>query len=520
MYSVCSCGSTTSIGGNLSQKISVIEDLIQQGKLTLAAKDYNLEALKAGKVNEKTIDTVISIASSDKFDNVNLISWYRDTAFSGIPNEDFHDNNQNNRAFDIGAVTKSGVEYSHLSVHNNSGPQAGVNAWIEMAELLKSTGNVTQIITDNPFVGPLRSKSGFTAASNQGTTSNIRIATAPGHENHFHVDIDVPDSTSSNTGNNKQLSIGEFYRTLIDIRVEAQSAPTSKTGSVSFYGRGDGFDSSDKTANGDQFDPNGLTAASPYKSQSDTSPLYPFGTKLKVTNPTNNKSVVVTVNDTGNFGTDEEFGGRILDLAYGAFIKIAPESQGVIANAKVEITDGVTTTSSEVDACPSDSSSSSSSQFTDSDSVFPVDYTYQGPGTQQDFGPRRGGNHAGLDLTPTLDIYDSIANKANIYAYRSGKVQNAGGSMNEVDIVHKDGTSARYLHNSKLLVKIGDEVNAGQPIAILGTTGASAQHLHIEIYSKSGSLVDPATVLFGSDNNPNPSLKKIGSPKSVGAGLN
>jgi len=63
-----------------------------------------------------------------------------------------------------------------------------------------------------------------------------------------------------------------------------------------------------KTANGDTFSNNKLTAA--HKK-------LPFGTKIKVTNLANNKSVVVVVNDRGPFG-----GGRDVDLSKKAFMEI------------------------------------------------------------------------------------------------------------------------------------------------------------------------------------------------------
>jgi rare lipoprotein A len=70
------------------------------------------------------------------------------------------------------------------------------------------------------------------------------------------------------------------------------------------------------TSNGERFLPHGLTTA--HKS-------LPFGTKLRVTNQTNGKSVVVRVTDRGPFVY-----GRGLDLSYGAFSKIAPTSRGVV----------------------------------------------------------------------------------------------------------------------------------------------------------------------------------------------
>src|SRR5215470_8056086 len=59
-----------------------------------------------------------------------------------------------------------------------------------------------------------------------------------------------------------------------------------------------------KTASGEKFNPDGLTAAHR---------TLPFGTCLVVGNPRNGKSVNVRVNDRGPFAKD-----RVLDLAVGA----------------------------------------------------------------------------------------------------------------------------------------------------------------------------------------------------------
>lgn len=58
------------------------------------------------------------------------------------------------------------------------------------------------------------------------------------------------------------------------------------------------------TASGQRFNPNDHTAAHR---------TLPFGTQLRVTNPRNNSSVVVTINDRGPFHH-----GRSLDLSRGA----------------------------------------------------------------------------------------------------------------------------------------------------------------------------------------------------------
>jgi len=69
-----------------------------------------------------------------------------------------------------------------------------------------------------------------------------------------------------------------------------------------------------RTASGQKFDNNKLTAA--HKTLK-------FGTKVKVTNPKNQKSVIVTVNDRGPFTK-----GREIDLSKKAFFEIAGSKYG------------------------------------------------------------------------------------------------------------------------------------------------------------------------------------------------
>lgn len=77
------------------------------------------------------------------------------------------------------------------------------------------------------------------------------------------------------------------------------------------------YASGSQTASGEPFDPNGLTAAHR---------TLPFNTLVRVINPANGKSVDVRINDRGPFGSTT----RCLDLARGAFAKIAPLSAGVV----------------------------------------------------------------------------------------------------------------------------------------------------------------------------------------------
>lgn len=70
------------------------------------------------------------------------------------------------------------------------------------------------------------------------------------------------------------------------------------------------------TASGERFDPSAMTAA--HKT-------LPLGTRIKVTNPRNGKTVIVRINDRGPY-----VGGRCLDLSKASFAKIGNTGQGVM----------------------------------------------------------------------------------------------------------------------------------------------------------------------------------------------
>lgn len=92
-----------------------------------------------------------------------------------------------------------------------------------------------------------------------------------------------------------------------------------QTGGASFYG---GKWNGRRTASGEIFNTSQMTAA--HKT-------LPFGTKVRVTNLSNGKSVVVKINDRGPF-----IKGRVIDLSHAAFSAIENVSRGV-AKVKLEI---------------------------------------------------------------------------------------------------------------------------------------------------------------------------------------
>ncbi|QGH73851.1 hypothetical protein [Vibrio phage vB_VhaM_VH-8] len=96
--------------------------------------------------------------------------------------------------------------------------------------------------------------------------------------------------------------------------IASHAANSVKSGTASYYGKKFHLK---RTASGEIFNMYKLTCASN---------THKMGTKLKVTNISNGKSTSCRVNDTGGF---KKY-GRVLDLSYGSFIKIADPKVGLI----------------------------------------------------------------------------------------------------------------------------------------------------------------------------------------------
>jgi murein DD-endopeptidase MepM/ murein hydrolase activator NlpD len=94
--------------------------------------------------------------------------------------------------------------------------------------------------------------------------------------------------------------------------------------------------------------------------------------------------------------------------------------------------------------------------------------------------------HAGIDV--------AAPEGREIRAVADGTVRYAGrdrGYGNMIELVHDDGTVTRYAHASRLHVREGDRVDAGESIADVGSTGHSTgPHLHFEV-RQGGRPVDP-----------------------------
>ena len=100
---------------------------------------------------------------------------------------------------------------------------------------------------------------------------------------------------------------------------ELAGAALTLSGTASWYGPG--FHGR-QTANGERYNMHALTAA--HRS-------LPFGTKVRVTNRANGKSVVVRINDRGPY-----VGERVIDLSRGA-AQVVSMTEARIAPVKLDV---------------------------------------------------------------------------------------------------------------------------------------------------------------------------------------
>ena len=84
---------------------------------------------------------------------------------------------------------------------------------------------------------------------------------------------------------------------------------------------------------------------------------------------------------------------------------------------------------------------------------------------------------------------------SKIIAVASGVVTWSGdryGYGELIEINHGNGYTTRYGHNAELLVEVGDTVEKGQPISLMGSTGRSTgPHVHFEVL-KNDRQVNPS----------------------------
>ncbi|MDB3992360.1 M23 family metallopeptidase [Gammaproteobacteria bacterium] len=103
--------------------------------------------------------------------------------------------------------------------------------------------------------------------------------------------------------------------------------------------------------------------------------------------------------------------------------------------------------------------------------------------------------HSGIDFTTGKSGADINTIGAGVVTWSGPKSRY--GLMVEVN--HGNGFATRYAHAEKLFVNVGDLVEKGQRLALVGSTGRSTgPHVHFEVY-KNGRIVDPAAYIQRTD---------------------
>lgn len=110
------------------------------------------------------------------------------------------------------------------------------------------------------------------------------------------------------------------------------------------------------------------------------------------------------------------------------------------------------------------------------------------------YGWRWGRMHRGIDIAAPMGT--------PVFAAAAGVViragWNSGGYGNVVDVQHADGSFTRYAHNRRILVQPGQQVQQGQHISEMGSTGFSTgPHCHFEVHPQGKAAVNPIAFLPG-----------------------
>jgi LAS superfamily LD-carboxypeptidase LdcB len=147
-----------------------------------------------GRVKPNVVKVLNQLAGSGQFSKIGVWSLYREEGECSSGN-----NHKCGLAIDIQWIYRDGRQMTHLQAQSGTDP-AATKGFEILADELKKTGLVYQIISAGDIYNTLRIKDGFNAErgeSNQDSApKNIRMTTTPNgadptarHEDHFHVDI-------------------------------------------------------------------------------------------------------------------------------------------------------------------------------------------------------------------------------------------------------------------------------------------------------------------------------------------
>jgi hypothetical protein len=132
------------------------------------------------------------------------------------------------------------------------------------------------------------------------------------------------------------------------------------------------------------------------------------------------------------------------------------------------------------------------------DYLFPFEHEH--PITSP-YGPRGSGFHEGTDFgwTPQEgQSFPVLATAPGTIVYVADESAYGGGLV--VNIDHPEGTKSKYFHLDHWTVEMGQEVAAGELIAMSGDSGVPGQpHLHFQLHEPAGNPIDPMSVLTWPD---------------------
>lgn len=192
-----------------------------------------------------------------------------------------------------------------------------------LAMVPEDTAPNDQVVAEAPAVSAAEP----TQATDESLAKAKKQAKEKPSEVTIETKVETPSPAPSSTGGEKsdEKSSGSAGGTASDENdgpsTSGKSGGQSGSCPMSYYGGGDGFDGK-QTANGESFDTNKLTAA--HKT-------LPFGSKVKITNTANGKSVTVRINDRGPY-----HGNRCFDLSKAAMEAVGGVGAGQI-NGKYEV---------------------------------------------------------------------------------------------------------------------------------------------------------------------------------------
>ena len=142
-------------------------------------------------------------------------------------------------------------------------------------------------------------------------------------------------------------------------------------------------------------------------------------------------------------------------------------------------------------------------------------------------------SHFGNRIDPFTGLWEShqgvdypAVTGTPILAIANGTVTQAGyngGYGNLVEIDHGQGYTSKYGHASQILTRMGQQVQKGQVIALVGSTGHSAgPHLHFEM-AQYGQVFNPMAFLnqglqLGTTASNNPNSGGWNKPSSYPSG--